>query len=157
MLTRAPFLSNVLVGEEGMHAAFVLAKGSQAPVNEQGIPQLMLGSFEGEAFLGATQRSIGPYVVLRWLSGVWPVAVGDPLPLSDALEARSVQARLPFFLLYLLGVAGLLWRWATVCVQSPSWRWWVFGGLLFYGLTTCLLYTSPSPRDATLSRMPSSA
>ena len=138
VLTRAPFLSNVLVGEEGMHAAFVLAKGSQAPVNEQGIPQLMLGSFEGEAFLGATQHSIGPYVVLRWLSGVWPVAVGDPLPLSDALEARSVQARLPFFLLYLLGVAGLLWRWATVCVQAPSWRWWVFGGLLFYGLTTPL-------------------
>ena len=25
------------------------------------------------------------------------------------------------------------------------------------GSTTCLLYTSPSPRDATLSRMPSSA
>ena len=25
------------------------------------------------------------------------------------------------------------------------------------GLITCLLYTSPSPRDATLSRMPSSA
>ena len=25
------------------------------------------------------------------------------------------------------------------------------------GKTTCLLYTSPSPRDATLSRMPSSA
>ena len=24
-------------------------------------------------------------------------------------------------------------------------------------ITTCLLYTSPSPRDATLSRMPSSA
>ena len=79
------FLSNVLVGEEGMHAAFVLAKGSHAPLNEQGIPQLMLGSFEGEAFLGATQHSIGPYVILRWLSGVWPVAVGDPLPLSDAL------------------------------------------------------------------------
>ena len=26
-----------------------------------------------------------------------------------------------------------------------------------YGLSDCLLYTSPSPRDATLSRMPSSA
>ncbi len=25
------------------------------------------------------------------------------------------------------------------------------------GLNTCLLYTSPSPRDCTLSRMPSSA
>ena len=31
-------------------------------------------------------------------------------------------------------------------------------GLQFYdGISTCLLYTSPSPRDATLSRMPSSA
>ena len=26
-----------------------------------------------------------------------------------------------------------------------------------YGIPDCLLYTSPSPRDATLSRMPSSA
>ena len=31
-----------------------------------------------------------------------------------------------------------------------------FGGLPLF-LSTCLLYTSPSPRDATLSRMPSSA
>ena len=29
--------------------------------------------------------------------------------------------------------------------------------LLFLGYYFCLLYTSPSPRDATLSRMPSSA
>ena len=29
--------------------------------------------------------------------------------------------------------------------------------IVFYWLWTCLLYTSPSPRDATLSRMPSSA
>ena len=30
--------------------------------------------------------------------------------------------------------------------------WWTFGGIL-----TCLLYTSPSPRDVEESRMPSSA
>ena len=30
-------------------------------------------------------------------------------------------------------------------------------GYVKHGLYTCLLYTSPSPRDATLSRMPSSA
>ena len=30
-------------------------------------------------------------------------------------------------------------------------------GFLITGSQTCLLYTSPSPRDATLSRMPSSA
>ena len=29
--------------------------------------------------------------------------------------------------------------------------------LIKHGLKICLLYTSPSPRDATLSRMPSSA
>ena len=28
---------------------------------------------------------------------------------------------------------------------------------LVHEVTSCLLYTSPSPRDATLSRMPSSA
>ena len=31
------------------------------------------------------------------------------------------------------------------------------GGIHGKGEITCLLYTSPSPRDATLSRMPSSA
>ena len=30
-------------------------------------------------------------------------------------------------------------------------------GYLVGGVAGCLLYTSPSPRDATLSRMPSSA
>ena len=30
-------------------------------------------------------------------------------------------------------------------------------GQLFYNYTTCLLYTSPSPRDGATSRMPSSA
>ena len=34
-------------------------------------------------------------------------------------------------------------------------RSWVESGLIVYDV--CLLYTSPSPRDATLSRMPSSA
>ena len=31
------------------------------------------------------------------------------------------------------------------------------GGLSFRGVQNCLLYTSPSPRDRSLSRMPSSA
>ena len=44
--------------------------------------------------------------------------------------------------------------------------WWTFGGILTFCLITqivtgltlaCLLYTSPSPRDRVLSRMPSSA
>ena len=39
-------------------------------------------------------------------------------------------------------------NWSTVLLS---------GTLLFQRILSCLLYTSPSPRDATLSRMPSSA
>ena len=41
---------------------------------------------------------------------------------------------------------------------SDAFTWAIFGAIIgarFF--TICLLYTSPSPRDATLSRMPSSA
>ena len=37
---------------------------------------------------------------------------------------------------------------------------WIAGKIIFgtrYGISACLLYTSPSPRDGLLSRMPSSA
>ena len=57
---------------------------------------------------------------------------------------------------------GLSVRYAT----SENWKWQAVlspaeAENISYTLrtlrTTCLLYTSPSPRDATLSRMPSSA
>ena len=35
--------------------------------------------------------------------------------------------------------------------------WWVIPIMLMAGFYTCLLYTSPSPRDLSTSRMPSSA
>ena len=40
---------------------------------------------------------------------------------------------------------------------SPGKRIAMWDGASWSALSTCLLYTSPSPRDATLSRMPSSA
>ena len=51
-------------------------------------------------------------------------------------------------------VGGLLGEWlgARFKLQLPLLL--AFGGAFLLG---CLLYTSPSPRDATLSRMPSSA
>ena len=39
--------------------------------------------------------------------------------------------------------------------QGP--RWWVVGTSTLALVSLCLLYTSPSPRDRTRSRMPSSA
>ena len=34
---------------------------------------------------------------------------------------------------------------------------WILISMILFWIGICLLYTSPSPRDATLSRMPSSA
>ena len=46
----------------------------------------------------------------------------------------------------------------SMIAPSPDWFVAIRGMNLFEnGEWTCLLYTSPSPRDATLSRMPSSA
>ena len=45
---------------------------------------------------------------------------------------------------------------ATDAPKSPA-RWSVANPLGIVTVVLCLLYTSPSPRDATLSRMPSSA
>ena len=43
-------------------------------------------------------------------------------------------------------------------INEPWGRWKIYRqALLDAGLYTCLLYTSPSPRDGLLSRMPSSA
>ena len=43
-------------------------------------------------------------------------------------------------------ISEFIREWSYVFVEKPSHHWY-----------PCLLYTSPSPRDATLSRMPSSA
>ena len=41
--------------------------------------------------------------------------------------------------------------------QVEAWPWNDYGLVLNAAAYTCLLYTSPSPRDGLLSRMPSSA
>ena len=42
---------------------------------------------------------------------------------------------------------------------QAGWDWWLIAPavILIAGMTSCLLYTSPSPRDLSTSRMPSSA
>ena len=67
-----------------------------------------------------------------------------------------------FISIFLATIISLIlaYSWPIPVLKSISefvtkFRFLPFTGLSFY--ITCLLYTSPSPRDATLSRMPSSA
>ena len=56
-----------------------------------------------------------------------------------------------------LGLGATSFQWSTV-VPEVEWSLTLTGQLeRKHSIESCLLYTSPSPRDATLSRMPSSA
>ena len=93
-------------------------------------------------------------------------------PLRYHAKVMALAALGPLLLLMLLLVlfAGLFWLAQLAGIaEYPGglvWQWLLPLGLSLYlahlllwveSSQVCLLYTSPSPRDATLSRMPSSA
>ena len=59
------------------------------------------------------------------------------------------------------GILMVLWYFYMLTYQTADYLCYILAsnikGAMAMLLYTCLLYTSPSPRDATLSRMPSSA
>ena len=58
----------------------------------------------------------------------------------------------------IVAVAGIIYALEYMERGIAVWFWITLLGVGFVGLLyTCLLYTSPSPRDGLLSRMPSSA
>ena len=65
---------------------------------------------------------------------------------DDSCEAEIMDAEDPLFILYTSGSTG-----------KPKGMVHTCGGYMVYTSYTCLLYTSPSPRDLSTSRMPSSA
>ena len=65
--------------------------------------------------------------------------------------------RLDFKAHGLLGTAGLVLLGAALCCSTETARYLIMASIPVTTGLACLLYTSPSPRDATLSRMPSSA
>ena len=84
---------------------------------------------------GSTLSTIGPGVTYSWTGPTPGCFVGTP-------NTANVTVNCPG--LYTLIVTQT--ENGVTCTSSPS-----------APVTVCLLYTSPSPRDATLSRMPSSA
>ena len=77
-----------------------------------------------------------------------PIVVIGAGPIGLAAAAHLSERGLPFLILEAGTAAGAaIAEWGHTRLFSP-WQ---------HNLDACLLYTSPSPRDATLSRMPSSA
>ena len=77
------------------------------------------------------------------------------LPVSEVIGDKMV-------LTVLISIVTILFTWIIafpIGIYSATHQYsWGDYGLSFLGfIGLCLLYTSPSPRDATLSRMPSSA
>ena len=92
---------------------------------------------------------VEPLLSMGYLSLVWiPIALGNIVTREVVLEgmtqhkkgARELVAGLVVGAIGGLGLALLIWLLDTRDLSDP-----------------CLLYTSPSPRDGLLSRMPSSA
>src|SRR5271166_396980 len=133
MASRAPFLNNVLVGEEGSHAALVL---SNEPISRQtldGFPQALVGVIDGKPVFSSFQRTIMPYLIMEKAVRAlrWPSRIADPRTLNLA-------ARLPFFLLFLGGIAGLIVLLALAFRSTERWRFATAVGLVTYALTTPL-------------------
>ena len=94
---------------------------------------LILGAFVGQYMSWVDSESLGPVNLLYFLY---------PLILYGLLNSFIIST------LYIL-VAGLTRNRTLVYISAV--------GFFVILNVVCLLYTSPSPRDATLSRMPSSA
>ena len=72
-------------------------------------------------------------------------------------QLKSSEAGLKYFVLSALSSGLLLYGCSLIYGFSGSTNFDVIANQLTSNEYACLLYTSPSPRDATLSRMPSSA
>ena len=103
-------------------------------------------------------------------------SLAQPVPVMNRIESQVASARRRLMLgtfgralCYTMFAALLV---ATIAIAIPAiwvmnvdsttWAYgWIGGcivaGLIAAGAYACLLYTSPSPRDGLLSRMPSSA
>ena len=105
------------------------------------------------------------FAFLVLISLVVLVHGGNPFTLvwgpgSPLAVAGNLVGMLPMYALWALPTVG----WLMLCsawARSKPFLWAVmipvFAGIFVAWFDVCLLYTSPSPRDGLLSRMPSSA
>ena len=103
------------------------------------VPAMAQDNDVDEIFVTATKRT----TTLQETPVAVTVTTADIIEKAQILDIKDLQTVVPTFRVSQLQNAGN----TTLSIR----------GLGNGGNNICLLYTSPSPRDATLSRMPSSA
>lgn len=135
--SRLPFLSNTLLGEEGMFAALVLSPTPPSAEVANGLPQQLIAQIDGRRFYGSFEHPIIPYLVMERGVGVLGRAAHA---LDGGFNYRNQVARGCYFVLFSIGVLGLLWRAATALVAGDtSGPAFVVPAAVIYVLTTPLL------------------
>ena len=122
------------------------------------------------AMLGVGGALLSVPVLIHFLMQPKPIEVDFPamrfLKKKNLINRSRTRLRhLLLLLLRCLLIGLLVLALAGPAVASQEFgKWLTFGGISFIAaivglvlLLSCLLYTSPSPRDRTRSRMPSSA
>ena len=98
------------------------------------INELFVGKRDWDSFSDADRKSFSPFMVVRYLS-----MSEDFLPLVNHMQNYVIED-MPHKAVYQF--------WCGILPKKKTYLKYIKG---------CLLYTSPSPRDRTRSRMPSSA
>src|SRR5680860_142105 len=125
-------------------------------------PQQGLPSFAGTYTKSLTYESLAQQLRYGLASGDSPVTDGNTVPgytrlvaPGETVDSATLQ----------IGHPGLGWESAGIIHNEFTITWdfddadgvWKWSSTLLPTSKDCLLYTSPSPRDGLLSRMPSSA
>ena len=97
--------------------------------------------------LSSIVYTVPSLALLLLLPGILHTSFLDPLNVVVALSLYSLALLVRTVVDGLESIDDLVVQSATAMGYRPTRRWF----------TVCLLYTSPSPRDGLLSRMPSSA
>ena len=99
------------------------------------------------------------FVMVLLVRSNWNIIIRWLLFIAVLFLVLAIFKFIPDHLLQPLppGVSGSIVWMGQIDAVAPISLYWIFIGAFGLKIIGCLLYTSPSPRDATLSRMPSSA
>ena len=64
-IVRAPFLENLLVGEEGAFAFMIANPEPSSKLSSSGQPEALIGNIEGKFEFASFERTIVPYILKR--------------------------------------------------------------------------------------------